>query len=143
MTIVRSIAGFCVFMSALIWSQSDQQFWTALRGTEVDQSATTRLTLAPFLKLRYKDVKCTVLDARGIPEYGWGHIAGAVTRQQWEATLVPSQSRDSAVVIYCQKRDCLLAYEMAASVQRAGWTNTYVYEGGWEEWVSCGLKIDR
>jgi len=88
-----------------------------------------------------------VIDSR-LPEYYQeGHITGAVNIPFEEiddyATKLAEIPQDTMVVLYCDGVDCDLAYDLAIYMIAVGYSNVYVYDGGWEEWSAAALPVSK
>ncbi|MFQ6605179.1 MAG: rhodanese-like domain-containing protein [Fidelibacterota bacterium] len=84
------------------------------------------------------------IDAREWDYYAEGHIAGAYNADNYMAlvfTLDSLQGRDQPIVTYCDGDECGSSEELAYDLQASGFTNIYIFLGGWSEWKNAGMPI--
>ncbi len=87
------------------------------------------------------------IDARHEYEFDQGHIKNALNiplyiydRYQALLTEIP---KDKLIVVYCNGIHCNSSYELAEKLSHLGFTNIKVFYGGWDEWKTAGLPIQR
>lgn len=94
------------------------------------------------LKRRLGDLGIVVLDVRPAPEYGAGHIAGAlsipITDLHRSLCDLPA---DVEVVAYCRGPYCVYADDAVRALQRRG-VRAARLEDGYPEWIRAGLPIE-
>lgn len=81
-----------------------------------------------------------IIDARRPEEYKKAHIPGAINifalsdpNEKFE--LIMSIPLGKKYVVYCDGGNCDLSHQLAEEMLHSfGFTNVYIYEGGWEEW---------
>jgi rhodanese-related sulfurtransferase len=104
------------------------------------------LTLDEALDL-HKEPRTVFLDVRPAEDYRVGHITGAVSLPGDDAGrlagLLPALRRAPAVVVYCSSRDCGKSLWVALRLRNAGLTHTWIFPGGWNEWVNAGGPAGR
>ncbi len=85
-----------------------------------------------------------VIDARMPEDYENGHLEGAVnipvgtSREQCLEAM--SGPLDSPIVVYCQSLKCPYAEEVAANLVAGGYSNIYIFKGGWREWMQSEAR---
>ena len=52
------------------------------------------------------------------------------------------QGKESPVVVYCSGEECGSSEDLAYELQAEGFTNLYVFKGGWTEWSENGHPIE-
>ena len=85
-----------------------------------------------------------LIDARERRYFDWGHIINAmnVPKGNFDSLSVEEWRTITAcsnIIVYCQGMDCGSAYFAAYKLEQKGPKNIRVYEGGWNEWISCGM----
>jgi rhodanese-related sulfurtransferase len=86
--------------------------------------------------------KALWVDARSRREYEAEHVPGALllNLEEWDS-LFPSfldqWSPERKVVVYCSSSSCEMSHEVAARLERSGFSSVYVLKGGWEEWKAA------
>lgn len=84
------------------------------------------------------------IDSRE-PEY-WqeGHIKNSWNFSS-ELELVFSldslQGKTKPLVTYCDEDECGSSKDMAYLLQEFGFTQIYVFKGGWKEWLTAGYPV--
>jgi len=96
-------------------------------------------------------IRCTqgrgiLLDARKKTSFNWGHIAGAISIPQGDLASISRPNfaaimSSSNIVVYCEGIDCGSSYFAAYKLAQSGVKNIKVYNGGWDEWVSCRMPV--
>lgn len=94
--------------------------------------------LVDLLKMRSAD-GVLIVDARSAEEFKSGHIPGAMLLENAGPELVKGRS----VIVYCRNALCLLAPKAAGELTRMGARRVEIYNGGWEEWLRCGLPLEK
>lgn len=82
-----------------------------------------------------------IIDARREEDYKKAHIPGAINlfalaepNEKFE--IIMSLPVGKKYVIYCDGGNCDLSHQLANEFLTSfGFTNVYIYEGGWEEWI--------
>tara|TARA_A100001037_G_C15082779_1_gene605085 strand:+ start:522 stop:998 length:477 start_codon:yes stop_codon:yes gene_type:complete len=101
----------------------------------VDEPQLLAISLKQALDLYNKGT--VFIDAREPEYYNDGHIMGSWNIPFFfELTfkLDSLQGKDSPVVIYCDGKECGSSEDLAYELQGEGFTNLYVFKGGWTEW---------
>jgi rhodanese-related sulfurtransferase len=81
------------------------------------------------------------IDARSPEQYAEGHIGNAINifpqneNQEEFLTLVNSLPENKIFIIYCDGGACDLSHELAKVMLEFGFTQAFLYKGGWEEWI--------
>jgi len=88
------------------------------------------------------------VDVRSPFDYEVGHIAGAINvpyeeLEQHLPELKTRLERATAVVVYCQSKDCGKSLWSAIRLRQQGLAQTRIFAGGWNEWVNGGLPAQR
>lgn len=82
-----------------------------------------------------------IIDARREEDYRKSHIPGAInlfalSDPNEKFNIIMSIPLGKKYVIYCDGGNCDLSHQLAEEFLHSfGFTNVYVYEGGWEEWL--------
>lgn len=121
------------------------------RLADVDRLVKSHLTVkdnlepvaAERLAERLRSGAVTVIDVRPPDEYHAGHIAGArsVPLPQL-AEHIDELSAADDVVAYCRGPYCVLAYEAVSQLRARGIT-AHRLAGGYPQWHSAGLPVER
>jgi rhodanese-related sulfurtransferase len=87
------------------------------------------------------------IDARHEFDYQEGHIRGAVNIPLKEfdihITRLSKISKDKLLVVYCDGAECNSSIELTVKLIESGFTNVKVFFGGWQEWNSAKLPIEK
>ena len=89
-----------------------------------------------------------LIDARTSAEYGQGHIPGALLVDYYELgrylkELLPTLDPARLTIVYCYGPDCEDAELLARELYMLGFTDLFVFSGGYEEWVDSGRMIEE
>jgi rhodanese-related sulfurtransferase len=108
----------------------------------VDEPQLLAISLEQALDLYNKGT--VFVDAREPEYFTDGHIMGAWNVPFFfELTfkLDSLQGKDSPIVVYCSGDECGSSEDLAYELQAEGFTNLYVFKGGWTEWNENGHPI--
>jgi rhodanese-related sulfurtransferase len=87
------------------------------------------------------------IDARHEFDYQEGHINGAVNipLKKFDIHITPLNkiSKDKLLVVYCDGAECNSSIELTVKLIESGFTNVKVFFGGWQEWNSAKLPIEK
>lgn len=86
------------------------------------------------------------LDARAGDLFKQGHVPGAKSLPLDDFDLLFPRmilSRDSAIVIYCEGKDCEYAELLAQRLYAQGYRKLAVFPGGWEEWTKGKNPVEK
>jgi rhodanese-related sulfurtransferase len=90
----------------------------------------------------------TLVLVDALPEsyYAQQHLPGALNLvaddvEARAATLLPD--KDAAVVTYCSNRTCPNSGQVAARLEKLGYTNVRKYPDGIQDWVEAGLPTEQ
>lgn len=151
-TILR--ASFLVLVSVLVGFVYNY-YWhrNGIRLGEHPLEAVSGLDGSVFLRtLEEAESKwragATFVDARDELFYEQGHIPRAVSLPVVRfdevfprvKALLPD---DGEIVCYCSGFGCEESTEAAERLIARGYRKVYVYEGGWPEWSSAGLPMEK
>jgi rhodanese-related sulfurtransferase len=110
-------------------------------------------TSIPLLRLAdakrlHADPATLFVDVRSASDFSFGRIAGAISLPEAEietrlAELRPRLARAKAIVVYCGSRNCGESLWAAIKLRQAGFAQTSIYPGGWNEWYVDSAPIDR
>ena len=97
---------------------------------------------------RLQDLNDAVfVDARHEFDYKLGHIAGAINLPLSEFTPQHPQflalSKSKHIVVYCDGAGCNSSIELAAKLYEHGFAEVKIFFGGWQEWNSAHLPVER
>jgi rhodanese-related sulfurtransferase len=87
------------------------------------------------------------VDSRHEFEYQTGHIRGAVNvaLKMFDTHIVRLRQvpKGSQLIVYCDGAECNSSIELAVKLMESGFTNVKVFFGGWQEWNSAKLPIEK
>lgn len=92
------------------------------------------------IKARIDNPNFVIIDARSPEDFAKGAIGEAINIFPYEDEAqyfekIYTLPRDKKFLIYCTGGDCDLSHHLAEDMKTAGFTNMFIYTGGWEEWV--------
>jgi rhodanese-related sulfurtransferase len=105
----------------------------------------TTLITRDDLKAAIDSGTVTVLDALAGTYWEQQHLPGAIPLhadhvEQAYRELLPD--RDALIVTYCSNAACGNSEQVAAELQRLGYTNVRKYREGIEDWAEAGLPLE-
>ena len=86
------------------------------------------------------------VDARAEQYYLEGHIPGAICSDNFDSLLVDIESKikdDSFFVVYCSDDDCGSSEELSYQLLDEGFTNIYLFKGGWKQWIENKMPTEK
>ena len=86
------------------------------------------------------------VDARAEEHYLNGHIPGAICSDNFDSLLVGIESKinnDSFFVVYCSDDECGSSEELSYQLLDEGFTNIYLFKGGWKQWIENKMAIEK
>lgn len=97
------------------------------------------------LKTGLDEGSITAVDALPEDYYAQQHIPGAVNLVaddvgEWAGRLLPDKA--AAIVTYCSNPACANSSQVAAKLERLGYTNVRKYADGIQDWVESGLATE-
>ena len=91
------------------------------------------------------DQNMLFVDARSEEYYIEGHIPKAVCNDNLDLLITKMEqhiSIDDGFIVYCSDDDCGSSEELAYLLQEQGFSNIYLFKGGWKQWVDNNLPIE-
>ncbi len=87
-----------------------------------------------------------LIDALPESYYAQQHLPGALNLvaddvEARAAALLPD--KDAAIVTYCSNRACPNSGQVAARLEKLGYTNVRKYPDGIQDWVEAGLPTEQ
>ena len=142
-----------VFIVAVALGLSAYAHWIRQPRPTTDLSNLPKAADAPLLRLAdakslHADPATLFVDVRSASDYSFGRIAGAISLPEEEIEkrlpeLRPRLERAKAIVVYCGSRDCGKSLWAALRLRQAGFAQTSIFPGGWNEWYVDSAPIDR
>lgn len=110
-----------------------------------DSEAINGLNLAQVIEL-HSSGKAIFIDARDQWEYSDGHIPGSINIPEFSFTIdnksLQTIEKNALIVVYCDGDECDISKRLAKKIIGLGYTNSYVYLGGFKEWKESNLQIE-
>ena len=91
------------------------------------------------------DQNMLFVDARSEEYYLEGQIPKAVCNDNLDSLITKIDKRvaiDDGFVVYCSDDDCGSSEELAYLLQEQGFSNIFLFKGGWKQWVDNNLPIE-
>ena len=95
-------------------------------------------------KLFFEDI--LFVDARAEEYYSEGHIPNSICHDNIDTLFLKLERKiffDDAFVVYCSDDHCGSSEELAISLQENGYSNIYVFKGGWKQWSESDLPFSK
>ena len=90
--------------------------------------------------------KILFVDARAEEYYNEGHIPNSICYDNIDTLFLKLEEKiffNDAFVVYCSDDDCGSSEELALTLQENGYSNIYVFKGGWKKWSDSGLPSNK
>jgi rhodanese-related sulfurtransferase len=89
-----------------------------------------------------------VLDARTKAEFRKGHLPGAFSVPQAEATAALRDvgmllTKNQPILVYCANRDCDEGLLLCLFLRERGFGKASLYLDGYRRWAEAGLPVER
>lgn len=123
--------------------------------SEIEESETTEtqnpnqikaLSFEQVYKV-FNEKSAKIVDARDKWDFADGHIPGALNLPEYSFSkdnpLLNELGKNEKLVLYCDGDDCDVSKRLAEELQKIGYTNIYVYLGGWHEWTNLNNPIEK
>ena len=84
------------------------------------------------------------VDARAEEYYIEGHIPNSICNDDFNALVFQVENLadyNSGFVVYCSDDDCGSSEDLAYQLQEQGFTDIYLFKGGWKQWLENDLPI--
>ena len=91
------------------------------------------------------DQNMLFVDARSEEYYLEGHIPKAICNDNLDLLITKMEehiSIDDGFILYCSDDDCGSSEELAYLLQEQGFSNIYLFKGGWKQWIDNNLPIE-
>ena len=85
------------------------------------------------------------IDARAEEYYHEGHIPNSICNDDFDSLVYQIEdiiTYKNGFVVYCSDDDCGSSEDLAYQLQDQGFTNIYVFKGGWKQWMENNLPIE-
>jgi rhodanese-related sulfurtransferase len=87
------------------------------------------------------------IDARKPFEYSQGHIGNALNIPPGDFARHTQEllalQKNTLLVSYCDGEGCNAGIELAAKLASLGFRNVKTYHGGWQEWTSASMPVEK
>ena len=93
----------------------------------------------------FHDKGVLFLDARDEGYFESGHIEGAMKNaflMELVFNIEQKQSKSEPLVVYCGDPGCGDSEDLAYDLQVSGFTQLYVFKGGWVEWSAASYPSE-
>ncbi|MGD1045197.1 MAG: rhodanese-like domain-containing protein [Bacteroidota bacterium] len=120
-----------------------------VKTQSVHSAATSNMEMISLATAKelFESNNALFIDARHEFDYQAGHIRGAVNvalkKFDTHLTWLNRISKDKLLVVYCDGAECNSSIELAVKLMESGFTNVKVFFGGWQEWNSAKLPIEK
>ena len=78
------------------------------------------------------------IDARAEEYYDEGHIPNSICNDDFDSLVYQIEDfikTKNGFVIYCSDDDCGSSEDLAYQLKDQGFTNIYLFKGGWKQWI--------
>ena len=124
-----------------------QGFFVKTQTVQTAATSTIEMISLSAVKELFYSNNALFIDARHEFDYQAGHIRGAVNvalnKFDTHITRLNKNSKDKLLVVYCDGAECNSSIELAVKLMDLGFTNVKVFFGGWQEWISDKLPVEK
>ncbi len=133
-----------------VWSVSKKTNFNQLKNTkdiiEADNGFYSFISLDKAVEFHNEGYP--FVDARSKSDYNEGHIPGAVlldfyNQQEYLESFTTKVKEFEPFVVYCIGVKCEDSELLASDLAQKGYTNIYVYKGGFDEWYAKGKPVEK
>ena len=85
------------------------------------------------------------VDAREEEYYLEGHIPNSICNDDFDSLVIQVEdiiTYNDGFVVYCSDDDCGSSEDLSYRLQDQGFTNIYLFKGGWKQWTENNLPIE-
>ena len=85
------------------------------------------------------------IDARAEEYYHEGHIPNSICNDDFDSLVYQIEdiiTYKNGFVVYCSDDDCGSSEDLAYQLQGQGFTNIYLFKGGWKQWMENDLPME-
>jgi len=122
----------------------------ASEGEGVSEEKFHMLDLAAFVEMRKEFPDALLLDARPEVFHRLGHIPQALSlpcdefEDFYKAQRdILEKSKSRPVLVYCSGGSCDDGKMVAGALVRLGFTQVYLFKGGWDAWTQAKLPEEK
>jgi len=86
------------------------------------------------------------VDARAEENYIEGHVPNSICNDDFNSLVFQVEDLvdySNGFVVYCSDDDCGSSEDLAYQLQDQGFTNIYLFKGGWKQWMENNLPIEQ
>ncbi|MEE8341371.1 MAG: rhodanese-like domain-containing protein [Candidatus Neomarinimicrobiota bacterium] len=86
------------------------------------------------------------IDARDEISFKDGHISNAISSTPYDDMvdkIFSARGFNKPIVVYCDDVECGLSEDLAYQLQAEGFSKIYVFSGGWSQWVTANLPVEK
>ena len=86
------------------------------------------------------------IDAREEEYYHEGHIPNSICNDDFDSLVYQIEdfiTYNNGFVVYCSDDDCGSSEDLAYQLKDKGFTNIYLFKGGWKQWIENDLPIEE
>ena len=124
-----------------------QGFFAKTQSVQTAAPSNIEMISLATAKELFESNNAIFIDARHEFDYEAGHIHGAVNvalkKFDTHLTWLNRISKDKLLIVYCDGAECNSSIELAVKLMESGFTNVKVSFGGWQEWNSAKLPIEK
>ena len=111
---------------------------------QIDEFIIEIIDLEIAKKFYYDEV--LFIDARNDISFNEGHITGAISSSHYNEMvdkIFDNLGFNEPFVVYCDDAECGLSEDLAYQLQAEGFSKIYLFSGGWNQWVTTELPVEK
>jgi len=144
--------GFSLIIAALVLGvaftfATHQGFFAQKRSVQTAAASNIEMISLATAKDSFESHHALFIDARHEFDYQAGHIRGAVNvalnKYTTHLPRLEKIPKDALLIVYCDGTECNSSIELTLKLMESGFKNVKVFFGGWQEWNSSKLPIEK
>ena len=124
-----------------------QGFFTEAQSIQTAPTSNMEMISLATAKELFESHNALFIDARHEFDYQAGHVRGAVNvalkKFDTHFARLNKIPKGKLLIVYCDGAECNRSIELTVKLMESGFTNVKVFFGGWQEWNSAGLPIEK
>ena len=124
-----------------------QGFFTKVQPVPSTSNSNLEMISLATAKEHFESENALFVDARHEFDFQQGHIRGAVNIPLKDIDIQIARlnkiSKDKLLIVYCDGAECNSSIELSVKLMESGFANVKIFFGGWQEWISAKLPIEK
>ncbi len=141
------LIGAAIILGVAYSFVTNQGFFAKTQSVRSQSAFNVEMISLAEAKELFESNNALFIDARHEFDYQAGHIRGAVNiaLKKFDTHFAQLKiiSKDKLLVVYCDGAECNSSIQLAIKLIESGFRNVKVFFGGWQEWNSANLPVEK